>query len=845
MSSAVSTPKTDTVKLTINGLAVEVPHGTTILEAAKAREIEIPTLCYLKKLNPIGSCRVCSVEVEGTTGPVMSCNTPVVEGMGVTTDSDKIAKFRQDMIRFILVNHPLDCPVCERSGECSLQDRTFDFHVKEQTFFTTDHQKVKMVDWGVLRYDQNLCIMCERCVRICDEVQGVTALKIDGLGNDAKINTQDGEPLDCDFCGQCLSICPVGALNSGIVFNARSWELTKTESVCPHCAVGCSYHVDVKNNIIARISSNDDIGINTGNLCARGRFGFEAYQSNERLKTPLIRTGVDQVQTSWEVALAETVDKLKAIKETNGPDSVAVIASEKITNEDAYLLQKVMRAGLGVNRIETLSNMRNGALNAGLFDKFGASAPVTSYEEIEKAGCFVAFGCDMEKENPVIANMARMVMRDKGTNLYVANSRNVAFSPDPKARVRYEYGSEALLVSALISAKGKALKEAAKVSGVDEGAITALADAIKNDGAPLIFIGKEICDHPRSVDIVSALLNLANELGGSALLYREYSNSQGVNDMGLSSENFPGYLKVADKTAVSHFSDEWGVELDTFKAGSGDIFGDLAVGKIKGLLVVGVDPATHYPDGQFALDAMANADFVAVTESFVTETTRLANVVLPSAITVEKNGTFTNNEGRPQVVRQAVTPVGESRAEWEIFNDIGTRFGMKLSYDSASDITCEIAETVKGYEKLTMSKLAWGDDVVNYPAKRGKTSKLKFDASHLVLPDMKKYPYIALTGNTLFHLDSLSRASEALNNIEPQTFVEVSPEDAEREKIADGEEVLVESSAGSIKAVAHVTERSPGGVLFMSKCFENRPALSLMKRGEHVLTVRFKKVRSS
>ncbi|VAX23999.1 NADH-ubiquinone oxidoreductase chain G, partial [hydrothermal vent metagenome] len=622
-----TTVSTGNVTLNINGSSIEVSKGTTILEAASQNDIRIPTLCYLKKLLPIGSCRVCSVEIEGVDKPVMSCVTPVVEGMNVTTESDALSLFRKQMIQFILVNHPVDCPVCERSGECKLQNRTYEFSVTDQMFFTTEYEKPPVKDWGVIRYDGSLCIMCERCVKICREIQGANALVIDGSGNEAKINTVDGDPLDCDFCGQCVSVCPVGALNSGIVLSARSWEVTRTESVCAHCAVGCSYNVEVKSNRIVRINSNDDIGINNGNLCARGRFGFEAFQSNNRIETPMMREGNTRHIATWDSALNEVVGRLEEIKEKYGPESIAVIASEKITNEDAYMIQKVFRAGFGVNRLETLSNMRVPVLNSGIFDEFGSSTPIAGYDEIWKAGSFISFGCDGANENPVIANMVRVAMRDKGTNLYVINVRDTEFFPAPRMQVQYNYGSESALVAALLrklvdkcgvadkggfaSSTGSAsFVDVIKTSGVSIDDMEELAERIAKDGPPLIFIGKEIHDHPASIDIVKALTNLAGLLGGKALLYREYSNSQGTNDMGLSPVNFPGYIKVDNAQAVSHYSEKWGADIPALSSGGGDIIKDISDGKIKAVVLVGVDPQVHFPDGEAVSRSLSEAPFV-------------------------------------------------------------------------------------------------------------------------------------------------------------------------------------------------------------------------------------------
>lgn len=841
IQTAAPTDATGSVTLTINGAAVEVPAGTTILNAARKMGVYIPTFCYLKKLLPIGSCRVCSVEVEGVDGPVMSCATPAADGMAVTTESEQLSRYRRQMMRFILVNHPLDCPVCERSGECSLQNMTFELGVTGQVFATARKDRVPLADWNVLRYDKNLCVLCERCVRICREIQGVAALEFEGAGYAARVRPVGGETLDCDFCGQCLSVCPVGAISSSIILPVRSWEVEKIESVCPHCAVGCSYHVNVKNGRIARVTSDDDIGVNTGNLCARGRFGFEAFTAEGRLAAPLVRKGVKHESASWDEAVNVVVDRLNETIKKHGPDSVAVLASERLTNEDAYLLQKVFREGFKVGRLDTMSNMRAPELNSGLFETFGASAPIISYERIEKAGSFLFFGLDAARENPVIANMVRMAMRDRGTPLYIADSRETGFQPNELLRLRYEYGTEAALVAALIrlmtegelavdpssaadrvddpsllvkTAKSVDPKEAAKTTGVPLDKLRAAARGIAGAGAPLILIGKRIHDHPKGVEIVKALSNLALLTGGEALLYREYCNTQGLNDMGVAPSRLPGYEKAGGQPAA------------------GDIFTDLAEGRLKALVVVGADPTVHYPDGEFVREAIQAAEFIAVTESFMTETAELADVILPACAPVERDGTYTNNEGRPQPVRKAVEPMGESRPEWEMFQAIGQGAGMEAGYESAADITAEIVQKVPGYSEAGR---------MSYPAAGEKARAFEFDPSPLQIKKDNAYPYLAHIGNPLFHLDGLSRKSEALNGIEPEAFVEMNPEDAAAQGLKDGDAVIVESKQSSMKAVAAVTGKSPRGSVFIPKSFENAPAYRLVYRGDAATFVKVAK----
>jgi formate dehydrogenase alpha subunit len=829
------------VTLVLDGKTVTVPKGTTILAAARANGVYIPTLCYLKKLNPIGSCRICSVEVAGLSNPVMSCVTPVFEGMAVTTQSGKLATYRQDMLRFILTNHPLDCPVCERSGECQLQNKTFEMKVLA-AFATAERKKVPRADWRLMRYDRNLCIFCERCVKVCWEVQGFGALEIAGNGYSAVIAPTTGERLDCDFCGQCLSVCPVGAISSAVVFSARSWEVEKTQTVCPHCAVGCSFHVNVKNGTLIRVTSDDDIGVNNGNLCARGRFGFGFHQSGERLSTPVLKNGDVYTPVSWDVAMSVMVEKLNSIKAKHGAGSIAVIGGETLSNEDAYLLQKVFRDGLGVSLIDNTANMKNPALHEAVFDTFGASAPLASYEEIGKAGSFVFFGCDAEKENPVIANMVRPVMRDKDTPLYIFNTRNVGFTPKARARVRFNYGAETALIAGIIraltegpdgvktdalfvkSANAVSVESAARASGVSADEIKRIAGELKKAGSPLIFMASEVYGHPKGVEIVKGLSNLAAILGGKTILYREYCNTQGVNDMGLAPGHLPGYAKADGKTA-----------------GGGDVFARILDGRVKAVIIAGADPAFLYPDTGRVAKALASAEFVAVTSTFMTQTGRLANLVLPSATSAERDGTYTNNEGRVQLTRKALAPVGESRPDWMIFRDMGKLLGVETHYGSERDVLAEINAKVPGYQGITADALAGGGCLVSYPDRGGKTAGFEFDVKPMDSAG-GDYPITAVVGNSLFQLGVFSGRCGPLQDVDHSAWIEIGAEDAGSCGLADGDMAVVQSRTGSVKAKVKVTQRSPKGVVFVMKNSEDAPGMSLAPADGGAVFVRVKRL---
>ncbi len=703
--SHVTTETKTTVTLTIDGQTVEVGTGTTILQAARRVGKKIPTLCYLEKTHPIGSCRVCSVEVAGVDGPVMSCNTPAADGMSVTTDSEHLKEFRRNMIQFILVNHPLDCPVCERSGECTLQNLTWQLGIQKHDWATAAHEKKPVVDWGLIRYNQNLCVMCERCVRICNEVQGIDAYRIDGNGYSAKINTKDGKPLDCDFCGQCISVCPVGALSSGMYFSGRSWEMVRTKTVCPHCGVGCSFEVNVKNGKIVRVTSNNALGNNKGNLCARGRFGYEFVQQGDRLTAPMIRRGHGFETTDWDTALAYIAEKLNGYRAA-GKNAFAGLGSERATNEDNYVLQKFFRDALGSGNIDNLANMAGHEAAAGIFEQYGDFPMALSFDELKKGNLFVFIGLDGSNENPVVSNHIREAIHGHGAEVALAYSKEAFFLPTPRMKLTYGFAdlyefTVALMgdLVAVLKANGGIPSGAAVTAdfeqrlgaelsgarGALDGALAAqvaqLAALIKKKEKPVFLIGQEVQRHPRAAAIIRNIVNLAKIAGGRVMVMREYCNSQGVNDMGVAPNVLPGYRKETRQELTAY----------------ADLCTLINNHETKALIIADEDVLRRHSDFVKFREAMDKVEFAVVVDQFYSQTAMAADVVLPSCTALEKDGTFTNIEGRVQWVQPAVEPIGNSRPTWRIFADLAKAMGHDFGYRSTTDVSREIASMVPGY----------------------------------------------------------------------------------------------------------------------------------------------------
>ena len=813
MSSPVK-EKATMVELSINGKSVQVKSGTTILNAARGIGISIPTLCYMEKLKPIGSCRLCSVEVEGIDSSVMSCTTPVTQGMKVTTHSEKLEKYRQDMMKMILLNHPLDCPVCERSGECSLQNRTFELNVLGHDWKTNSHKKVPVVDWRLIRYDENLCIMCERCVKVCLEVQGVGAYKVDGNGYAAKINTVTGEPLDCDFCGQCISVCPVGALSSGIYFSGRSWEMKKTETVCSHCGVGCSFFANTKGENLVRITSNDFIGINNGNLCVRGRFGFEYAQGEERITAPQTKSGDGFLETGWDEALAEVSSRLKDYAEKFGSKSIVGIGSERSTNEDNYAFQKFFRDCLASGNIDNVSNMENASVCSGLFETYGGFPMAANFGDINESNLFVYIGADGSNESPVMGNMIRKALINNSAEVAIAYSKAGAFLPEPKIQLPYSYAGMngfllALLDATIKSGNPSAKADASFASSVADSAskvklesalsqkVGELVQLIGQKGKPVYIVGKEAQTHPDAKAIIGNILNLAKLTAGKVFILREYSNTQGANDMGVAPNLLPGY----------------GKESRTGLNSDGGIISLLESGDVKALVIMNEDVIGRYHNSARLRNAVSKAKYVVVIDQLTSETSAMADIILPSATTFESGGTMTSLEGRCQKVNASVKPAGSSRPAWRILSDLSNMIGKSIGCGSAEEIGKEISEKTSIYKNrgkdglLDYSSLAgadWKPQLIQH--ENVKVEK----GSYVLLPDLSLYS-LGIYSDKCPSLKQVQGGHHENSDIKGAPLVDFNPADGAELGLSEGDSLNLKFAKGVWKCKARFNKGVKAG----------------------------------
>ncbi len=872
-----------TVNLTIDGKQVTVPKGTSIMQAARENGIDIPGFCYHPRLDSFGACRVCMVHVteRGRTKDKFACAQPVSEGMEVVTKSDVIDKYASSVTEYLLAHHPLDCPICDKSGECELQDVAFRFKLSKGRIETVRRNEPSVKTNPILEFNHNRCILCGRCTRICGEVQGIAAIDFQGRGFNATVGPPGDRALDCEFCGQCLSVCPVGAIQDRVFnFKGRPWELAKTRTTCTYCSVGCTFSLNTKSGKIVRVTSDDEEGLNGGNLCSKGRFGFEFVHSKDRLHGPLIKRGGKLGAATWDEALTLIANKFKEVIDKNGVDSIGAIGSEKSANEDNYLFQKFVRVVLGSNYVDNMANIRAPYLNNAILDSIANGLSSESLESVVDADMVLLFGCDIVDEFPVGGNLVRKAIKKNNASLIIANSRNIKFKSVAKyeCNLNYNFGAELSLITALLKVmieddlvnlsnieqsvdnfgrlkeylEESDLETLLNTAGVTKDQIIKFANLVSKSKKRFVFIGKEVLSSPCGEDNLNLIVNLAyffdygtgdsyGNNGNTNLFFpREHNNSQGVNDMGVVPGYLPGYQNYASQDNKDKFAVSWakssGVDSLTLPEklpiNNGSLFDHAIQGSLKAMYIMGENPVLTHVDGREAREALTKLNFLVVQDSFLTETACMADVVLPSVTFAEKSGTF-NNIGRlAQKINKAVEPVGDSKPDWKILCELAGKMGFTFNYSDEASIMDEIKELAPlynniKYEELDKQGASWTDNLE-------QPSRFEFSVpkSDQTLTDnlVAKFPYALTTGNIMFHLGTYSHKSKALNDIYPECRVEINPEDADDQSLNDGDMVEVTAPNSELRLKVKISKKSPKGVVFIPSNYDSIPVNLLVDR---------------
>lgn len=877
----------ETITITLNGREISGRPGMTILELAREAGVEIPTLCHSPHLASVGACRVCLVEDEKRHALVASCVMPIAPGMVINTESPLVIDTRKAVLELLLSTHPESCVVCDKGNRCELRKIAADLGIGAIEFDRIRRFYTKEEANPFIERDLTKCIMCGKCVRACQEIQVVGAIDYADRGFNSRPSPPFGMPLDkssCEFCGTCVTLCPVGALSE----KSKRYYGSGTKSIpttCSFCGSGCSIYLEVKDNQVVGVRPNTVNSVNNISLCARGHYGYDFIHNPDRLKTPLIRKNGELTETTWDEALDYVAKKLAEIKKKHGPESLGVFGSFRCTNEENYLLQKFTRVALGTNNICNSARMSTQPTITGLTRAFGYGCATNLFEDIEKSRVILLIGANPHDSHPLIAQKIKRAVKFNDAKLILLEPRRTKMAPFATKCLRPNPGTDLAFINGMMNVildenlYDKSFVEkrvegldklrdcinryppqyAAKVTGITEEEVADAARLFAGAESTSIIYGTGITQYINAAYSVIAIANLALLTGnmgksGSGVypLVKE-NNGQGACDMGVLSDFLPGYRKVSDPDARALYEKEWKVALPVAEGMSGIEMISRAMNKdIRAVINVGANPVAIFPDSNAMKRALESLDLLVVLDIFLTQTAELAHVVLPGACFAEKDGTFTNSERRIQRIRKAVDPPGESRPDWRIIADLVARMGFEADYSSPAEIMDEIARTTPiygevSYERLEREPLHWPcisqDDsgthnlyVDSFPIGKGQFTKVEY-----LVPDEEpdiEYPFYLLTRSSLYHFGSgaRTRRSERLTEVSSECFLEISPEDARELQIAEGQQVKIVSKTGSITLPARITEGLPRKTLFVPAPLEAAEVNSLFSAELDVLT---------
>ncbi|MEH6569441.1 MAG: formate dehydrogenase subunit alpha [Halioglobus sp.] len=864
------------VCITIDGQNIAVPAGTSIMRAAALADINIPKLCATDSIDAFGSCRICLVEIEGRKGFPASCTTPVEEGQIVCTQSKKIAKIRRNVMELYISDHPLDCLTCPANGDCELQDVAGEVGLREVRYgFEGENHLAAEKDTSnpYFTFDPAKCIVCSRCVRACEEVQGTFALTIDGRGFESKVAAGQAEDFmssECVSCGACVQACPTATLMENSVIEQGQPEHSVV-TTCAYCGVGCAFKADLKGDEVVRMLPYKGGEANRGHSCVKGRFAFGYATHADRVTTPMIRDNIDEPWkiVSWDEAVTFAAKRIRSIQQQYGNDSVGGITSSRCTNEETYLVQKLVRAAFGNNNVDTCARVCHSPTGFGLKTTLGESAGTQTFDSVEKANVVMVIGANPTDAHPVFASRLKKRLRE-GAQLIVADPRRIDLVKGPHIEARHHLkllpGTNVAFINAMahvivteglqaqayieercelqaferwkefISQQRNSPEAMADVTGIpaDQLRDAARLYAQANNGA--IYYGLGVTEHSQGSTMVMGIANLAMLTGNigregvGVNPLRGQNNVQGSCDMGSFPHELPGYRHVSNDAVRQQFEQHWGVKIQSEPGLRITNMLDAAVeGSYKGLYCQGEDIAQSDPNTRHVEAALRNLDCLIVQDIFLNETAKYAHVFLPGASFLEKDGTFTNAERRISPVRKVMAPLG-GKADWEGTVALSNALGYEMNYAHPSEIMDEIASltpTFSGvsYQRLDeQGSLQWP---CNAEAPNGTPTmhvdefvrgKGFFALTEYVATDEKvnkHFPFLLTTGRILSQYNVGAQTRRTANSDwHNKDVLEVHPHDAQDRGIVEGDLVQVKSRAGDTVLTAHLTERVQPGVVY-------------------------------
>lgn len=834
------------VTVTINGNTVKAGQGMTVLDAAQANGIYIPTLCHHPKLTPVGACRLCIVEIDNMHGFYTACTLLVSDGMVVRTQTEALQNMRREILSLILSEHPYTCLVCERRSDCD----DFQSTVRKAAVTTgcqycpnngqcdlpklVDHLKLREIPYPIsyrglpveqddpfFDRDYNLCVLCGRCVRVCQDVRHAGVLAFAYRGSQAIVGTAFGRShleADCQFCGACVDVCPTGALAD----KRGKWEGVPTAvvpSVCPYCSVGCAVNIQVKNSCVIRAVGHDEGPANDGQLCVRGRFGVvDVVHSLARLKTPLARRNGRLVEVSWDEALEAVA---RGLKEFPG-DQFAAVGSAASTNEESYVLQKFARVVMRSNNVALAAGFPEHKHARELVDTLRTiNGPVV--RDIRNSKCVLAIGTNAFDSHPIIGVEIRHAL-SKGGRLITVDTRETSMAKCSDVWMQPKVGTDHILLAGMIKVlakEGRAsrcrelarldLAKVEAITGVKREAIVAAAYMLAQHTPATIIYGSGVTHYPTARNVIKAVRSLAFVVGDVRIMgVPGECNFVGAHDMGVHPALLPGYRPLSNSRARAVFKAKWSASLSATRGRTyEDIITGVRRGKIKALYLAGEVPP---------LQELANLAFLVVQDIVPTENLQYAHVVLPATTFAETDGTLTNLEGRVQRLRQAIPPADLSRPGWMILRDIAKLMGTgHWDYDSAAEVMAEIASVVPAYQVANYKTLNVGGALRRFkPAARPKFVPFSLDRMPRLVSD--KFPLTLITERNLFyyHGACLTEQVKGMNLVKNEEILQLSPSDLKRLGIADGTVVKVASPHGSAECIVQANSGVPEGAAFTS-----------------------------
>ena len=840
----VTTPDAETEKidLSIDGETVTANQGVSLYDVISSMGKIVPAMCYHYTFDPFGSCGMCLVIQEGKKSPVRSCTAKATEGMIIRTTGDDLFVARKKGVEKHLSVHPLDCPVCDADGSCELQDMAFEHQV---TNLANAKQKNIPEDTRslVLDFNMNRCIACGECINICKDVQRIDALQFMKKDGFTQVVAKGDQALDCEFCGDCLAVCPVGAItNKFAKYVYKPWQLKKTTTTCNYCGDGCQMYVETKDTEVVRVTSplswknkwgdrSDTVNGHNG-ICVRGRFGFQFIDSKDRLKQPMIRKDSALVDASWIEALESAGEQLQGIKEKYGADSIAGLITARCTNEELYVFQKFMRTVIGTNNVD--SSARYGHVNfvRAVHHSLGINRMMNTSEDITKAKVILVVGANITETNPVASLRVKAAIGTYKASAIVVDSMQTNLSKLASHPIMVKPGTEGLLVKGLVksvldqdlvdldvtsqtpqafnalkqAADAISLDEVAKQTGISAEQINDIAKIFAEAPRSIILCGEGIVRQKNGYNNVLNLVDLAwitgklNQEGSGINTVVEEGNEQGALDMGAAPEFLPGPVAFDDEAAKEKYSKAWGASLSTAHDGSTlmDILQGCRDGKIKALYVVGENPLATLPKS-FGVDkALSNLELLICQDPFLTDTAQQAHIVFPACTFAEKDGTVTNQEGKVQFLRPALDPLGESAFDWHIFVGVANSMGQMLPYETTQDIQEEIRKLLPGYYNLGQPKKVGANP--NSYLSNGFVDKVSSRYASSGGSTNPSRPVGLKLIQLIYHSGKLSTKASGLMDISPNTkCLRMSSEEIERMGLMEGGRVRVMSDHGQVE----------------------------------------------